>query len=350
VVGLLPGTLNGAEDDDTMIGGAGGDAMNGGEGVDVLRGNEGADQLTVDGQANGANELADAGPGDDILVAAALDGPDDRYVGGPGIDLLVAGAVDPLHVNLATGALVAGPQTDSVSGIEDVTTTQGADTITGDSGSNIIESAFDFFAAGGAGQPLPPDQSDTVNPGTGVDTVLTGAGDDTVNSNDGYGDFVRCGTGSDTVEADALDALIDCEAVNVVQVAPPPGADVQGAVCAISGVPSTVGRASFFRGRDVGVSCDEAAAVVVQAVVRVKRGGNVTAAAVAGELILAEVRLDAASGPRAVRLRTPKRLARSLGKGRFTVRLRVEATDLAGNRSLANGRLRVKAAKKKKRR
>jgi Ca2+-binding RTX toxin-like protein len=365
VTGPLPGTMEGREGADTMSGGDGLDLMFGGDGVDVLRGNAGNDQLAPSTDVAPGNEVADGGPGDDFFEVLAGGGSYDQYLGGPGVDRLFAIALPDftgsVFVNLASGALAAPTpgglsDSDSVSGIEDLMTSQGADSITGSSGSDIIESSADSFAVLGAGF-LPADVGDTVDPGAGVDTVNTGAGDDTVNSNDGFGDNISCGPGTDTVQADAFDTLTDCESVAVSRPTAPaaadipmatPPKDIQGARCEISGVNSTSSTTAFFGGLDVTVACDESTQLRVQAVARVKRIDSLITAAV-GEFVVAEASLGAGTAPRTVKLLPPKGFARSLGK-RFTVSLRVEATDDAGNRSLTTKTLRVKAPKKKRRR
>jgi Ca2+-binding RTX toxin-like protein len=353
VTGPLPGNLTGRGGGDTMSGGDGFDAMQGGDGSDFMSGNAGDDQLTADqGTVPSPNELADGGPGNDILVANTGNGGGDRYVGGPGTDRLIALAgpdgTSPLSVDLAAGVLSAAtpaPESHSVSGVEDVITSQGGDTVTGDSGSNVIDTSLNFLVSLGGGSAPPADQGDTVNPGAGVDSVYTGDGNDTINSNDGFGDSIRCGPGTDTVVADPLDTLLDCESVTVVQ---GPGPDVQAPRCTLSGVQPTVTTKSFFGGFNLKVACDESARLLVQVVARVKRAGQVTTSAV-GELVLAEATRAAGTGARTLRLKGSKRFKRSLGK-RFTVRLRVESTDAAGNRSVTTKKLVVKPPKPKRRR
>jgi hypothetical protein len=75
---------------------------------------------------------------------------------------------------------------------------------------------------------------DTLTAGPGEDEVTAGAGDDAVFARDGEADFVDCGDGADTVEADLLDSLMDCEGVSLPGATPPPPPPPAGAVrCAV---------------------------------------------------------------------------------------------------------------------
>ncbi|WP_370247475.1 hypothetical protein [Nocardioides sp.] len=56
---------------------------------------------------------------------------------------------------------------------------------------------------------------DTVTLGGGADTARTGGGADTISSRDGAVDRVFCGSGTDSVTADAEDVLVGCETVSV---------------------------------------------------------------------------------------------------------------------------------------
>jgi hypothetical protein len=57
--------------------------------------------------------------------------------------------------------------------------------------------------------------NDNVDPGGGVDQVFAGDGADTITSRDGVADLVDCGAGTDTVTADRVDVLVDCENVSL---------------------------------------------------------------------------------------------------------------------------------------
>lgn len=51
--------------------------------------------------------------------------------------------------------------------------------------------------------------------GDGVDAIYAGAGNDTIDVRDGTGDTVNGDDGTDTVRADRLDTLNDCESVSL---------------------------------------------------------------------------------------------------------------------------------------
>jgi serralysin len=57
------------------------------------------------------------------------------------------------------------------------------------------------------------DDADLLSGGPGRDDIGAGEGDDRILVRDGKRDTVRCAGGRDTVEADGLDRLSDCEQV-----------------------------------------------------------------------------------------------------------------------------------------
>ncbi len=106
-------------------------------------------------------------------------------------------------VNIAT-TLLGGPGADRLTG------GPAKDQLSGDDGDDTLA---------GAGGP------DTVIGGLGVDELAGDAGDDDLRARDGIQDLVRCGAGSDKVDADTLDEVDpDCEAVTRTLTAAPPGA------------------------------------------------------------------------------------------------------------------------------
>ncbi len=105
-------------------------------------------------------------------------------------------------VNIAT-TLLGGPGADTLTG------GPAADQLSGDDGD-------DTLAGGGA--------NDVVVGGLGVDELAGDAGDDDLRARDGIQDLVRCGTGSDKVDADTLDEVdADCETIVRTLTAAPPG-------------------------------------------------------------------------------------------------------------------------------
>ena len=74
-------------------------------------------------------------------------------------------------------------------------------------------------------------------------------------------------------------------------------------------------------------------------VTRARRGGVVVSGA--GDLVLGEKTLSAVTSGRKVTFKVPRPLRPALGR-RFTVRIRINATDRAGNRSSTFARLKVR--------
>ncbi|PSC06028.1 hypothetical protein SLNSH_06550 [Alsobacter soli] len=198
-------------DNDSLVGGAGNDTLEGGAGADTMDGGAGTDTLdyaassaavTVDLSANTASggdaqgdvisgfeyvlgsAFADritgdananwfyGGSGDDTLIGAA--GADtmvggwgaDSMDGGSGVDTLdYTGSSTGVTVNLATGVGLGGDaQGDTLIGFENVWGTSSADSLVGDANDNIFR------------------------PYLGADTIVGGAGQDTV-------DYWYSGTG-----------------------------------------------------------------------------------------------------------------------------------------------------------
>ncbi len=132
--------------DDDVFGGADDDALYGEDGDDWIAGDGGNDML--DGGLG--NDTVFGGDGDDMFIGRANDG-DDFYDGGSGIDTLDLGSVGGgVRVDLGTGiggrGSVTGVQTgtDTLYGIENVTTGSGNDTIIASTAVNVID--------GGAGE------------------------------------------------------------------------------------------------------------------------------------------------------------------------------------------------------
>lgn len=152
-------TLVGDEGNDLLVGWTGNDLLFGGDGKDRLFGNSGVDRL------NGNNG-------------------DDRLSGGLGNDRLNGGA--------GTDTLFGGFGNDNLDG------GLGNDTLSGGPGNDRL--------FGGPG-------SDRLNGGAGRDSFSAGSGNDRINSRDGRREIVSCGPGRDTVIADRVDVLRNCENV-----------------------------------------------------------------------------------------------------------------------------------------
>jgi RTX calcium-binding nonapeptide repeat (4 copies) len=328
--------VSGGEENDVITTGNGFDSASGGNGVDVIRTGEGDDSASG---GDGDGDLVDLGPGNDRVTKNGDDGSGDVLEGGPGVDLLayqasVPGPVGPGTVFQSfTIDLLAGtasqtgtvPEVDTATGFEDVETTVGADAVTGTAGANSIHTGS---------------ANDQVNPGDGADQVNLVDGGDSAATSDGYFDRVACGTGTDTVQADQLDELFDCESVTITQVRPA-GADFTAPRCRLSGVRKRYRRKALLSGVRVRASCDEPAALAFRLVGTLKRRRGGLVIAKPGDVVLAERTLRLGTGTRRARLNPPKRLRAALRRV-ARARLIVEARDEVGNRATLTRKLRVR--------
>jgi Ca2+-binding RTX toxin-like protein len=235
--------ISGGAGDDTLSGGAGDDSMNGGAGLNFLDGGTGTNTLDYSsassvaiaslaagigsatyGALSGSDNLVNfqniqGSPGNDILIG---DDGNNLIVGGAGnddiqglagINVLDGGPgsdtadYQSAPVGVTISLAVAVPQatdvgTDTLSGFENLTGSAYDDTLTGNNAPNTIDGL---------------DGNDTIDALGGADTIDAGAGDDVISSKDGVADQVTCGSGSDTLNADAIDtAAADCELVSLI--------------------------------------------------------------------------------------------------------------------------------------
>ena len=169
-------TLNGATQITVKVGGAAEDKL---INIENLIGGSGNDSLTGDALAN----ILSGGNGNDVLNGAA---GSDTINGGSGNDLLTGGAgndainggdnvdtasfadkttsvVITLSAAAGTATIGTGTETDTLTGIENLTGGSGNDAFTGDDNNNLLN--------GGAG-------NDVLNGGSGIDTLTGGAGND----------------------------------------------------------------------------------------------------------------------------------------------------------------------------
>jgi Ca2+-binding RTX toxin-like protein len=167
---------------DVIDGGAGNDKIYGLSGNDHINGDAGNDQIyggSGNDVLNGGtgNNIVDGGSGNDYIFAG---GGNDTITGGSGYDTVDFGnATSGVSVNLNKHT-ATGFGADTISGVEAVKGSAFNDTLTGDKGSNYLDS--------GAG-------NDVLRGGKGADTLVGGTGNDT---------FVwgkkDIGTGIDTVK------------------------------------------------------------------------------------------------------------------------------------------------------
>jgi hypothetical protein len=383
--GPVGGYLDGGGGSDQLTGGDGSDSIEGGPQADNIDARDGKDffagglgpDVVMGGEGDdygfrdlGDGDKIDMGPGRDYFSVDNGDGSGDVLIGGSGTDTVGfytvgdTGEQPFTKVDLAEGRLTTGAfgsydaVSDTLTGIEDageLAGQSGDDVLIGDASSNVL--------AGGNG-------NDTIVGGGGSDTLLGdkayqftdflfeyGAGSDTIVANDGFQDDVACGGGADTVVADQFDTsrLSGCESVDTRQAdpfgiapqpqpqpQPQPAPDVRAPQCTLS-KPGTMKTRPFVRhGFALSFGCDEPARVDATASVAVKRahrGGVVLLRA--GDLVLGQRSLDFGTGSRRLAFSVPRSLRKALG-GRFTVRLRIDATDRAGNRSVSLATFKVR--------
>src|SRR5689334_11236235 len=138
----------------------------------------------------------DSGPGEDKL-RFSVNGVEGAQSGDTGADTMIA--------DKDSKDLISGDQ-----GNDTINSGAGDDEVRGEEGNDTLTSG---------------DGNDKVFGGSGADVLDTGAGDDTINVSDGVADKVNCGAGNDTVVADTLDELTDCENVGDRQFVAPPSDD-----------------------------------------------------------------------------------------------------------------------------
>lgn len=173
---------------DTLYGEDGNDSLYGGMGDDVLFGGTGNDTLIGDrtSEADGpliGNDYLDGGEGADSLFGG--DGNDtlvydsnDVYIdGGEGTDLLLFTGMQGVNIDLVDLL----KDTSKIKNIEIFQGTNYGDTITGDSGNNVLH--------GGNGD-------DVLSGGAGNDTLFGDAGNNTLDGGDGN-DLLVGGAGAD---------------------------------------------------------------------------------------------------------------------------------------------------------
>jgi Ca2+-binding RTX toxin-like protein len=202
-------------------------AMTGGLPTPVIDGGEGNDTLY------GSSDFAVliGGPGADKLVGSV---GDEVLDGGPGPDELrgnssfdLPGDVDTADYGERTAAVVVtldGQANDGEPGEGDFVASDVEDIDGGAGDDQIAGNEHENYLRGFEG-------ADRLDGGAGADIAEGGDGDDTIVARDGVVDTVRCGAGTDRVIADAVDAVSECETVELPQApvhspaaAPPPAA------------------------------------------------------------------------------------------------------------------------------
>ncbi len=200
-----------------------------GDGCDLFLGGDG-DDYAYHGAGTGA------GTDDDTYVMGAGDDEIWAYDGNLGDDMTYGGSGDDRYlqtVNLAEEMFDGGPGWDRVqinswgswaSNTGQYNMTLDGVRDDGPEGNDIFTSTVEWISSksisgrsvnmvGNAENNtlIGTSGADVMTGGPGVDTIGGAAGDDTIYAHDGVADNVVCSTGTDTVEADAIDTLSGCE-------------------------------------------------------------------------------------------------------------------------------------------
>jgi len=180
-----------------LQGQGGNDWMDGGSGDDTLIGGQGADNLF-------------GGLGNDTFRASVNDG-NDSYDGGGDTDTYdLSGTSASATVNLSTG-LASSSQTgsDTLTGVENVIGSSGANTLTGDNANNALtgQGGIDTLSGGGGADTLTGNGNrDTLTGGAGADMFVFSSTSDSgtsTTSRDVITDFTQ---GSDHIDLTSIDA------------------------------------------------------------------------------------------------------------------------------------------------
>jgi Ca2+-binding RTX toxin-like protein len=192
----------------TVIGGSGNELFSGGNGSDWLSGGDGNDSIAgLDG-----NDSILGGNGNDAINGGL---GNDSLDGGTGTDWATyAGATGAVTVNLGTGTSAGAAGNDSLTGIENVSGGNFADSLLGDGLGNVLNAGQSTLVAGdslggGAGNDtlIGDAGSDLLDGGNDADSLSAGADNDTLSGGLGN-DTLDGGTGTDWASyADATGAV-----------------------------------------------------------------------------------------------------------------------------------------------
>lgn len=150
---------------DYLVGAAGHDTMQGGDGNDTLSGGTENDWLA----GEGGNDVLNGGTGNDFID------------GGDGIDRVVFSGNPAVVVNLGlTTAQITGYGTDTIVNVENITSGNGNDKLTGNALGNLLLAGIgNDVLLGVAG-------NDTLYGGLGNDALNGGGGNDLIDGGDGF--------------------------------------------------------------------------------------------------------------------------------------------------------------------
>jgi Ca2+-binding RTX toxin-like protein len=200
-------SVDGGGGDDAIFAGRGNDVAHGGAGGDLMGGQEGTDKLFGDA-------------GDDGLFSAAFDDDPDRLSGGKGTDYADyrdAGSAVSVRLDNKANDGVAGEGDNVLADTEDVFGSRFADVLIGSKAANLLDGGDGndrLIGKAGADGLIGGRGADRLVAGKGADLLDGGAAPDRLNSRDGRGDEVRCGSSFDRVKGDRSDRLSgDCDKV-----------------------------------------------------------------------------------------------------------------------------------------
>ena len=190
---------------------------------------------------------------------------------------------------------------------------------------------------------LPPDNCPGVNGDNQADLDGDGVGDacDGDVDGDGITNEAEAARGTDPRSGDSdgdgvADAVDACPAVAGLAPTGCPAPDTTAATITIGLAPSRTTRAKLLKGIVARISANEPVSLEVALLGKARSAGLAHTA----DLVLAERNFGMSTAPRKVKLK-PKRSLVGKRK-RFTVRLRVIATDAAGNRSTRTKSIRIR--------
>ena len=179
--------IEGKAGDDTLLGQKGRDKLKGGDGDDTLKGGKGKDKV----KGNDGDDLLSGGKGKDVIH------------GGSGVDTLTYESSNgKVKINLGKAKQKGGDaEGDKLKSIENVTGSDGNDTLVGDGGANVLD--------GGKGR-------DKLLGKGGADTLIGGEGNDKFYFKTGYGQDTIADFGSGdriVLSMKGIDGFADAKAL-----------------------------------------------------------------------------------------------------------------------------------------
>ena len=240
----MPVTVAGGDGNDKVTGGQGPDVVDGGPGNDKVDGNDGDDTVLggpgddfVKGGRTLSTDVIDGGPGRDTSDGDWTDSSDPLSVTFDGVandgrpderDNVLS--VEVIHTR-RVATLVAGDAADAPVEFSIVGTGNGSSKLVGTRFADNLRTDHynDVIEAGAGADAIDAGYgNDTITPGPGPDIVLADGGpnacdildcplphgNDTIDARDGEKDSIDCGVGNDTVLADPIDVLANCEVAN----------------------------------------------------------------------------------------------------------------------------------------